>query len=119
MSETIRARIKRRVRWCAAVAVAGWVIIFATAATHTSGTPPSPLIAVGFALFGGAALASQWAIRCPRCSARLGQEIGMRVGLSLFGKKPNFCPYCGVSLDAPCSPSVVQQTPAQSQNPIK
>jgi hypothetical protein len=119
MHETIRSRIKRRVRWCTAVGISGWVVIVLTTSMHVDGKPPSPLIAVGFLIFFGAVVAIQWAIRCPRCSARLGQEMGMRIGLSLFGKKqPNFCPYCGVSLDEPCSPDT-GRTPAQTQDPIK
>ena len=118
MHRTIRDRIKWRVRWCAAIGICGVLIIFSTAATHVGGTPPSPLVVVGFLLFAGATLAVQWAVRCPRCSQKLGQEIGLRVGLPLFKKPPNFCPYCGVSLDEPCSPDT-PRTPAQSQNPIK
>jgi DNA-directed RNA polymerase subunit RPC12/RpoP len=115
VNETIRDRIKRRVRWCIAIALSGW-LIFPLAAASSGGKPRPELILLGFVFFGGAILALQWAVKCPRCSARMGQEIGMRVGLSVFRKPPNFCPYCGVNLDQPVAQA---QGAVPSQNPIK
>lgn len=118
MRDTIRDRIKRRVRWCAAIGIGGWLILPLGAATSGGRLPP-PLFVLGFVLFLGAMLALQYAIKCPRCSTKIGQEIGMRVGLSLWGKQPNFCPYCGVSFDEACSPTAGQLPPGHDQSPIK
>lgn len=118
MNETIRDRIKRRVRWCMAVAVLGWLIFPLTAATNGDGKPLPIFIILGAGLVVAAILALQWAIKCPRCSRTLGQDIGMRIGLAVFREPPNFCPYCGVSLDEPCSPAA-SQLRDQTLNPIK
>ncbi len=43
-------------------------------------------------------------IRCPRCDGNLGITIGHAL-FSLFSKhKPNYCPFCGISLNEDCSP---------------
>ena len=120
-SESIRARVKRRVRVCAAVAVLGWLCFPASAAIN-AGKPQGVLVAAGMVLFLGAVIAFQYAAKCPRCRTRMGQEMGMRTGLSIWGKARNFCPYCGVNLDEPCSKSPSPNeavAPAVSQNPIR
>lgn len=79
MSESIRDYLKRRTRLTMAIGVGGWLLLgIAMGSTHAKEPPPSLLI-VGFLMFGGAILFLQW-IRCPRCSARLGQCITMRLG---------------------------------------
>jgi hypothetical protein len=50
--------------------------------------------------FGGAILSTIW-IKCPRCSVRIGQSIAGAMAIPLLKPQPNFCPYCGVSLDEP------------------
>jgi len=50
--------------------------------------------------FGAAIIAMLW-INCPRCSARLGQSIAGSLAIPGLRPQPNFCPYCGVSLDEP------------------
>ena len=103
MNESIRDRLKRRVRLIMAIGLGGWLLV-AVGMASIHGKEPPPLLMAGFIMFAGAIVLLQW-IRCPRCSARLGQCITMALGFSLniFGKKaPNFCPYCGVSFDQPC-----------------
>lgn len=120
-NETIRNRIKRRVRLCVGVGLLSWLSFFLVPIIG-DGKPQPPLMLLGLALLAGALIALQFAIKCPRCSQRLGQEIGMRVGVSIWKKPPNFCPYCGVSLDQPCSRTQSQDTLLSanpSQNPIK
>jgi hypothetical protein len=97
MNETIRAYLKRRVRWCLAIAIAGWLIIIATSVGGRGANPGFPML--GFLTFGGAIVALQW-IKCPRCVVRLGQ-LAMILGVPGLKPQPNFCPYCGVSLDEP------------------
>jgi hypothetical protein len=104
MGETIRANIKRQVRRLAVLGLCGWLLI-PLSAWMGDGTPHGPLLLVGFLLFFGAILFLQW-VMCPKCSGKIGQNIGMAVAFSGFwfsaGRKPNYCPYCGVSLDTPC-----------------
>jgi hypothetical protein len=123
MNETIRDVLKRRVRWCAAIAGIGFVGFIAvpmTAIGQQHSGPPMALAVVAWFLFAGALVGLQWfAAKCPKCSRRMGQEIAMRVGLAIRGKPPNYCPYCGVSFDEPlpnARGSVESQNPL---NPIK
>ena len=100
-SETIRDRLKRRVRWAMAIGFTGLLI----AIVGPVGIPKeyASLIAIGPIMFVGAIFTVQWFTKCPKCETRLGQEMSQRIAFTFFGKKPNFCPYCGVSLDEHCS----------------
>jgi hypothetical protein len=96
MNETIRAYIKRRMWWSMAIGIGGWLIIASSIAARVD----NPFVSIlGFLTFGGAIIAVQW-IKCPRCAVRLGQ-IAMSLGIPGLKPQPNFCPYCGVSLDEP------------------
>jgi hypothetical protein len=118
MNETIRAYLKRRVRWISAVGLLGWLVFPLTAIVlprepghNIGGTLP----AFGGLLFAGAIIALNWAIKCPRCCANLGRTIAMPLGLSWgSGPRINFCPYCGVGLDEPR----VKQTSASPPAPF-
>lgn len=98
MNETIRDYLKWRVRWRVAIAIGGWVVVAASVGTHVDNSIAS---IAGVLTFGGAILSLQW-IKCPKCSVRLGQ-IAMTLGVPALKPQPNFCPYCGVSLDEPRS----------------
>jgi hypothetical protein len=102
MERTIRNFVRRRVWSLAAVAFGGWLLIATSgilSGVTAKGHPPPVLVICGFVVFGGAILLLQFWVTCPKCSRRLGQTIAMPVAFG--GKKaPNFCPYCGVSLDA-------------------
>jgi hypothetical protein len=101
MNETIRDYIKRRVRWCLAVAVLGWLSITLTASLW-NGQGQSGVRVFGFLVFLGAIICLQWFVRCPKCEARIGRTIALPVGFSSgSGRKINFCPYCGIGLDEP------------------
>jgi hypothetical protein len=120
MSEaTLRQYLKRRVWWCAGVAICGWLLLALASAIGKhmpDGVPAGGIVVAGFLLFGGAIFALQRIVKCPKCKARLGQTIAMPLAFSWGrGPKVNFCPYCGVNLDQamPRSESV-----AQSQDPI-
>jgi hypothetical protein len=120
MNGTIRDYIKSRVRWCGALAIAGWLTLAiggSLAKDMPAGMPPFALPLLGFAMFGGSIVALQWLVRCPKCRARLGQTIAMPLAFSWgSGPKINFCPFCGVNLD---EPRPAPQEPVPSQNPIK
>ena len=119
MSQTIRQYVKRRVWWCAAAAIGGWLVLALGGAAGNSlpdGIPKAVMPIAGFLLFGGAIVAMQRIVKCPKCKARLGQTIAMPVAFSWgSGPKVGFCPYCGVSLDVPLPRA---EPVAQSQNPI-
>ena len=119
MKQTIRHYIKRRVWWCAAAAIGGWLLFAlggAVARDLPDGIPRAAIPIAGFLLFGGAILAMRRIVRCPKCKARLGQTIAMPVAFSWgSGPKVGFCPHCGVNLDEPLPHA---GPVAQSQNPI-
>jgi hypothetical protein len=121
MNPTIRQYIKRRVWWCMALGFGGW-LVFALcgviARSLPDGLPKIALPFVGIAMFGGAILALQLIVRCPKCKAKLAQTIAMPVAFSGWrsGPKVNFCPFCGVNLDEPMPHS---DPVVESLNPIK
>lgn len=105
MQETIRERIARRVRWTAAAAFIGWLLVASSAVAKLNTTVSVDVTLLGAALFLGA-IVSLLFVRCPKCLARISQTIAMPVGLS-FGRRRrvNYCPFCGVHLDDPCPES--------------
>jgi FtsH-binding integral membrane protein len=114
MHETIRTRIKRRVRWFLAIGLLAWLSIpLWLSVTRAREQPYVPFAAM--AVFASAALGMQFFVRCPKCKVRLGQ-IGVQVGIGFLKPTVNFCPYCGVSLDEPLPRA---EDPVQSQNPIR
>ena len=120
MNDTIRDYIRRRVWWCAAFAVGGWLMFplgAAIAQRLPDGAARAAMPIVGFVMFGGAILALQRIVKCPKCKARLGQTIAMPVAFGWgSGPRVNFCPFCGVKLDEPIPHP---ESPTQSLNPIK
>jgi hypothetical protein len=103
MNETIRERLKRRARWCLVFAFGGFLFFMLTPAVYGTGRmahiPVLPFVGVAMVFLG--MLAMQRMIKCPKCDSRLGQDLSFRLGFSLFRKPPNFCPFCGISLDEP------------------
>ncbi len=106
MHETIRDRLKRRIRRCMAIGLAalasapllmgvigGWV-----APAHIHSRAAGAVYVTGFLVFGGAVLVARRTL-CPACSERIGKMIGMSVAFPFFRRPANFCPYCGVHLD--------------------
>jgi hypothetical protein len=120
LNETIRDVLKRRVRWSMGLGLAGFVLFMLTPLVGRPGSDGFGLLPLfGFGLFFVAMLSVQWLIRCLKCDSRLGQEMAFRLGLSIFRKPPNFCPYCGVSLDEPRSSAGAAITTPNPLNPIK
>jgi hypothetical protein len=115
MNETIRDRIKRRARLMLLVSLSGF-LIFGSTALFGLDRPQPVIVGVGWLIFIGGFVAMRW-IKCPKCSARVGQSIAIPLTLPRFlGQRPNYCLYCGVNLDEPMPHA---QAPVQSQNPIK
>jgi hypothetical protein len=108
MSETMRDRLKRRIRWCMAIGVGGWLApAFAMGVIGGMFTPSkvynhaaAAVYLSGFVVLGGATFAARRTL-CPACAEPIGKMIGMSVAFPFFGKPANFCPYCGVHLDNP------------------
>jgi|SRR6185437_8189362 len=101
MSETIRERLKSRARLCLVLVFGGFVLFMLTPAVYGTGRmasiPVLPFVGLAMALVG--MIVMQWLIKCPKCNSRMGQEMSYRLGFSMFRKPPNFCPFCGISLD--------------------
>jgi hypothetical protein len=97
MNESIRDYLTRRVRWAMGVGLCAWLAMAASAA---SGVRNPLVVFAGMLTFGGAIISTLW-IKCPRCSVRLGQSIAGTLAIPMLRPQPNFCPYCGVSLDEP------------------
>lgn len=70
MNETMRDRLKRRVWWCLAVAIVGWVVVIVSAAAG-KGAFGSGLMVIGLMMFGGGGLALN-RMKCPKCSGTVG-----------------------------------------------
>jgi hypothetical protein len=99
---TIRDGLRRRKRWVLILLFGAW-LVFAFTIIPTAGEPPILAIVPGIAFF-GAMIFLGFFIRCPRCRGNLGV---LNAGFSKvvpFYTVINYCPYCGVSLDAPAGP---------------
>jgi hypothetical protein len=113
MGETMRDRLKRRIRWCIAIGVGGWVTsafsvgVIGALVAHTQvyNRAAGAAYLSGFVVLGVAVFAARRTL-CPACSEPIGKMIGMSVAFPFFRKPANFCPYCGVHLDqaAPTKP---------------
>lgn len=109
MPETIRERIKRRVRWTLGAAVLGWLLV--ASPSTVKGSVAIAAAMLGMVLFLGAII-SLALVRCPKCSARIGHTIAMPVAFSLGRRqRVNYCPFCGVHLDEACPASGNPITP--------
>ena len=106
MDETIRDRLKRRIRWCMAIGLGAWlmpafvmgIIGALVAPAHIHNGAAGAVYLSGFLVFGGAMLVARRTL-CPACSEPIGKMVGMSVAFPFFRKPANFCPYCGVHLD--------------------
>ncbi len=100
---TIRDYIKRRVRWAMGIGIGSWVLLAIVGPLGAGGYRLAqsllPVFAVVGAIGFGGAFISIMFIRCPKCRASLGQSVAMPTAMRLSGRRINFCPYCGVSLD--------------------
>ena len=98
------------------IIVPGMDMLFVLANALTGGRQAG-LSATGGVMFGGAILALQMIVRCPKCKARLGRTIAMPVAFGWrSGPRVNFCPFCGVKLDEPIPHP---ESATQSLNPIR
>jgi len=88
--------------------IGGWALAASAILTRNQATEPIQT-AAGMLMFAGALL-NMHRIKCPRCSATLGQVV-MRLAIPGLKPKPNFCPFCGVSFSE-------QRQPQANINPI-
>ena len=99
VTETIRARLKRRKRRAFVVAVIGFAVAAAAlgcALSEIGGNRLRPVmlaaaLAGAVIAFGGLLYLNF--VRCPNCLGRAGPV--------LYSRGTNYCPQCGVSLDIP------------------
>lgn len=88
---TIREALKAQMFKARVVAFGFW-LLFAAGFFLPNNSPFKPLLLIPFIGFAGSVLYILFFVKCPKCSARLGQAMG---GIN----KPNFCPGCGVNFD--------------------
>lgn len=115
MNETIRSYLKRRTRWSYGVAFGSWLLF--PLATLSGESARAWVGVAGLVGFGAGILAVN-RIKCPRCAVRLGQSIAGTLAVPGLKPQPNFCPYCGVSLDEPRTKPVTDAV-HQPFNPIR
>jgi len=101
-STTIRDYITRRVRIAFGVGFAAWLIAAFSTAAHSGGAVPSAFFVAGV-LMAAAVVHVTWFVRCPWCSAYLGQTVATPIAFPWGRRQMKFCPYCAVSLDEPVS----------------
>ena len=101
MPETIRRHLMHRARRGQTVVVVLWVGL-AASAVFIHDRAMIPWFLAGFVVFAGSVLYAMY-VRCPKCRAILGYCVTGHIRLkgSRLLPRPNFCPYCGVSLDEP------------------
>ena len=98
---TIRQFLTRRMAICFSIGLLAWLGGASSFSISTSQPDPPWFYAIFVVVFGGALL-SFYRLRCPRCRTSLGTSILRMIGTSGgLGRRIDFCPYCGVSLDEP------------------
>jgi hypothetical protein len=104
---SIRAFLASRFRKLMLFGVLAWLCCAALGLSASSGLIPSWVAPIPFIGFAAVVLLILLWIRCPRCGGRLGQIVGyVNAKERFYQRRINFCPYCGVNLDEPCSPSL-------------
>jgi hypothetical protein len=104
--QTIRQFLAARKRKLFVVLIVCWLGAFGSMGMGVDKLLPPPWFAIALVTLGGGAVAAIFGIwffiRCPRCKGVLGTNNAplLRDWL-MFGRRINFCPYCGVSLDEP------------------
>jgi hypothetical protein len=103
---SIRAFLASRFRKLMLFGVLAWLCCAASGLSASSGLIPSWVAPIPFIGFAAVVLLMLLWIRCPRCGGRLGQIVGyVNAKERFYQRRINFCPYCGVNFDEPCSPS--------------
>jgi hypothetical protein len=101
---TIRSYLASRFRKLMIFGVLAWLCCAAAGLSASSRLIPTWAAAIPFFGFAAVVLLMLFWIRCPRCGGRLGQFASFaNTKLRFYERRINFCPYCGVNLDEPCS----------------
>ena len=101
---TIRAFLASRFRRLMLFGILAWLCAAGLTLGETSHFIPSWIAPIPIFCFAAVVLLVLFWIRCPRCGGRLGQLAGfLNAKERFFQRRINFCPYCGVNLDEPCS----------------
>jgi hypothetical protein len=106
-TQTIRQFLAGRKRKLIFVLIVCWLGIFVPMAVGADRYPAPPWLAIVSVVFFAGAMAAiigiLFFIRCPRCKGLLGTNNAplIRNWIGVLGRRINFCPYCGVSLDEP------------------
>jgi hypothetical protein len=105
MAETIGGYLRRRYRWALAGMVGGALgaLLAGSFTGYRVGGEALALEAACAIVWGGALFVAA-RTRCPRCRARLADQLGKVIPLTLqysLGTPPRRCPRCGVRFDEP------------------
>ena len=100
-SPTIRDVMRRKKRLALLILVASWLSFTPSVVVESGGR--SLLALVPVAVFIGGIVFLAFFIRCPQCKGNL-VKLTTNVGKIGSQAGTNFCPHCGVSLDAPAGP---------------
>jgi hypothetical protein len=98
---SLRDDLRRRTRRIGAAASSAWLLMPLSVAVTADRGPPPWLIALGVLVFGGAVLARLFGVRCPKRNTRFGPLAGEIAFHRGRRGRVDFCPDCGVPLDAP------------------
>jgi hypothetical protein len=105
MAETIGGYLRRRYRWALAGMVGGALgaLLAGSFTGYRVGGEALALEAACAIVWGGALFVAA-RTRCPRCRARLADQLGKVIPLTLqysLGTPARRCPRCGVRFDEP------------------
>ena len=97
---TIRFQISRKKRGALISGYSGMALFFLGIILLHESAWPLILMFIGFAVAAVSLLYAFWQIRCPNCKGNIGY-VAMYYGTPFsLSKKINFCPFCGINIDA-------------------
>jgi hypothetical protein len=101
---TIRTFLASRFRKLMITGILAWLGCAVAGFCASFGLIPGWIVVIPFIAFFAVVLLMLLWIRCPRCGGPFGQNAGFLNWRDHFlQRRVNFCPYCGVNLDDPCS----------------
>jgi hypothetical protein len=101
---TIRVFLTSRFRKLMFFGILAWICAAGLTLSEASRLVPAWITTIPIFCFAAVVLLVLFWIRCPRCGGRMGQLAGfLNAKERFFQRRINFCPYCGVNFDEPCS----------------
>lgn len=101
---TIRTFLASRFRKLMLTGILAWLGCAAAGFAASAGLVAEWFVFIPFTGFFLVVLLMLLWVRCPRCGGPLGYIAGfLNAKNRFYQRRANFCPYCGVNLDDPCS----------------